>query len=352
MDNLLIPYLNARDESERQQRLDELIQLQAGPAVMHTVRQKLGFRIDPNGRNPTHPDVADLYQEIMIRIIQKLSDLSDSPVGNEIEHFRTYASGVAANACMDHLRSKRPARKHLKDKIRIALIKHPDLAIWRARREYECGFAIWLDLDTPSVSPQKQFSIAEDLSHFRSSRFPHVDVTRVPLTRVLAELFEWVSAPIELGRLVDIVAALMKIEVDENPVTSIDHDQTGLLEPRSREVAIPNSSQVDVVDLLRRIWQSANQLPAEQRDAFCFYVHDDEGNDFFGLLLETGIVTLPELARKFDRSGQEIRRLRSQMPMDAATVAAELNTSVSLANKWRFRAIKRLKNELSPKRRK
>lgn len=348
MDSLLLPYLQATDESERQRHLDELILHQAGPLVMYTLRQKLDLHIDPDGKNASHADAEDLYQEIITRIIQKLIDLRTAPAGNEIEHFRQYASRAAANACMDRLRSKRPVRRQLKDSIRYAVTKHPDLAIWRADRGYECGLAGWLDLDQRSTSRRPRIGIEEELNDFRYSLFSHEDVTKISLTRLLAELFDWIDGPVELDRLVEIVATLLKLEIEVNPVTLIDEDRAGFLESRIGRMSPSNSSALDALHLLRRLWESAKRLPAEQRDSFSFYFQDENGNDLFSLLIEAGIVTLPQLAREFGRSVQEIRRLRPRLPMDGDTVAAELDTSAGQANTWRYRAVKRLKKELLP----
>ncbi len=67
MDQLLLPYLQASDESERQQRLDELLLVHAVPLVRQALRQKLGFYVDQSGINPHNQDAEDLYQEIMTK---------------------------------------------------------------------------------------------------------------------------------------------------------------------------------------------------------------------------------------------------------------------------------------------
>ncbi len=58
-----MPYLQATDESERQEHLDELLLVYAAPVVRHLLRLKLGFRVNPFGVNPHNQDAEDLYQE-------------------------------------------------------------------------------------------------------------------------------------------------------------------------------------------------------------------------------------------------------------------------------------------------
>src|SRR3982074_3290624 len=120
MDNLLLPYLKATDESERQQQLDELLVVYAAPVVRQTLRQKLGFHVNQIGVNPYNPDAEDLYHEIIAKIIELLATLPETP-RTQIEKFEHYVAGIATNACLDYMRSKSPVRTRLKYSIREIL---------------------------------------------------------------------------------------------------------------------------------------------------------------------------------------------------------------------------------------
>ncbi len=347
MDQLLLPYLQATEESERQQRLDELLLLHAAPVIRHILRFRLGFYVDQFGISPYNPDAEDLYQEIMARIIQTLDDLKSASTGSEIEHFRQYTSRVAANTCINFLRAKSPARRRLKDNLRLLLIRHPDFAFWKAEAEFLCGFAVWMGRSRSLSSEPEILRSDEKLADFRSTRFLGENITQAPLSRIIAELFEWIGGPIEIDTMVNLLAALLNVK--DHSVESIDHDGPyPEPEPRVARTEVSTSSTVEEHDLLRRLWQAVKRFPSEQRDAFCFRFQDDSGNDLFSLLIEFGIATLPQIAQGFNRSAQHIRRLRSLMPMDGATAAAELNASRSQVNKWRYLAVKRLKKEILP----
>jgi hypothetical protein len=95
------------------------------------------------------------------------------------------------------------------------------------------------------------------------------------------------------------------------------------------------------------LWRAVIQLPAEQRDAFALSFEDGAGQDLFTVLRAAEIVNWNELADGMGRSIQEVVRLRMRMPMDGASVANELRASRENVYKWRFRAIRRLKMELS-----
>src|SRR2546421_11270724 len=120
MDNLLLPYLKARDESERQSRLDELLIVYAAPVVRRTLRQKLGFHVNQFGVNPYNPDAEDLYHEIISKVIEVVTALPTSP-GTEIEDFGKYVARIAINAGLDYMRSRSPARTRLKYSLREIL---------------------------------------------------------------------------------------------------------------------------------------------------------------------------------------------------------------------------------------
>lgn len=346
MDQLLLPYLQATDDSDRQRHLDELLFAHAAPAVRRTLRRKLGFHVDQFGANPYNQDAEDLYQEVLTKVIQTLDELKSSPKP-EIEHFRQYVSRTAANTCTNYLRAKSPARRRLKDRVRLLLTYHRDFAFWEAEGEFLCGFAAWQgSLRAPSAEREDR-PLAEQLSNALSNRYPTQVPTQIPLLKTVAQLFDLTEGPVEIDTVVNILSTLLKIE--DHALASIDDDLDAEPEPTLVEPAPTDSPDVGPPYLLLRLWQSVKGLPADQRDAFSFRLHDESGDDLFSLLIESRIATLSEIAEIFDRSAQEIRRLRSLMPMDGATVAAELNASRAHVNKWRFRALRRLKEELLPR---
>lgn len=90
MDPLLASYLYSTDQAERQQHLEELLLFYASPVVRQTLRRRLGFYVNQQGRNPHNLDAEDLYQEIMTKIVQTLHELVSPSTKNAIE-----------NACRD-----------------------------------------------------------------------------------------------------------------------------------------------------------------------------------------------------------------------------------------------------------
>jgi DNA-directed RNA polymerase specialized sigma24 family protein len=166
MDNLLLPYLNAKNESERQQRLDELLTVRAAPIVRQTLRRRLGFYVSAQGINESNQDAEDLYQETMTRIVQVLHEPKASSTATDIENFEHYVARIASNICIDFLRAKSPARARLKDSLRDLFRRHKDLASWEYESEILCGFVVWRNTGKTIFSGQASRDIEVKLEAF------------------------------------------------------------------------------------------------------------------------------------------------------------------------------------------
>jgi RNA polymerase sigma factor (sigma-70 family) len=346
MDQLLLPYLSATDESKRQQHLDELLMIHAAPVVRQTLRRRLGFYVSQRGINPHNQGAEDLYQEIMTKVVQALHDLRNTSAKTGIENLKQYVARIASNACNDVLRTKSPARARLKNNLRFILSHHRDFAVWKAEGETLCGFGVWRDSSKSRSSEKQLVDIEERLASFRSTRFPRENIKQVPLTKIVAELFRWIGGPVELDALVNIVATLL--DVKDHPHESVDDDTNQYLEARVADSTLSSSSRLEEQALLRSLWQALKELATEQRDVFCFGFEDESGRDLFTVLLEAEIVTFRELAQQLGRSTETIVGLWSKMPMDDEGIAFEMKTTRAQVYKWRFRALGRLKKGLLP----
>ena len=344
MDNLLLPYLHAGNESERQLRLDELLTIRAAPIVRQTLRRRLGFYVSAQGINANNQDAEDLYQEAMTRIVQVLHELRTPSTKTDIENFEHYVARVASNICIDFLRAKSPARTRLKDSLRDLFRRHNDLVSWEYESEILCGFAVWRNTGKTVFSDQASRDIETKLEAFRLARFSDEDVRVAPLPQIAAELFDWIGGPVEIDVLVRMLASLL--DVRDQPIESLDQLVTPPWDAHFPGSEQSSESNLQAKELLERLWRAIKLLPPEQRDAFCFGFEDQAGQDLFSALLGGGVVTLRDLAKVLGRSVEEVARLRMLVPMDSSTVAAELNATRDNVYKWRFRAVRRLKEEL------
>jgi hypothetical protein len=73
--SFLPAYLHSTDETDQKRLESELLQANAAPLVWRALRQRLGIYVDQSCRGSNHTDAADLYQEAMLRLLQKLGEL-------------------------------------------------------------------------------------------------------------------------------------------------------------------------------------------------------------------------------------------------------------------------------------
>jgi RNA polymerase sigma factor (sigma-70 family) len=339
MDNLLLSLLNAQDEQERQQHLDDLLTIYAAPIIRQVLRQRLGFYVSAQGVSKSHPYAEDLYQEAMTRMVQTLrADLTT------IENFELYIGRVASNICADFLRAKNPRRARLKNALRDVFRRHRDLASWQYQNEVLCGLAAWRNTGKHVVSG---YDDDTKLDGFLSVHFAGEDVRAVSLSRLVAELFDWIGGPVQLDVLVRMVAYLHDIK--EQRIESLDDHVAAEYEVEFRGSVRSTEFDVETNEMLGLMWHVVKRLPPRQRDAFALRFQDPDGRDLFTVLLAAGIVELKDLAEGLGRSVADIMRLWTQIPMDSQTAASELSTSINNIYKWLFHARRKLKVELRGK---
>jgi len=338
MNKPLLRLLNARDEQERQECLDELLTLHVAPIVRQVLLRRLGLYVNARGINENDPDAEDVYQEAMTRMLEVLH--SDQTSLSTIENFEGYVDVVVSNVCFDFLRSKSPARARLKDALRDLFRRHGDLVSWRHGDEILCGFAAWRDTGQPAVSDN---NVEAKMDAFLAAHFADQDARTVPLSRVVTGLLDWTGGPVQMDVLVRMVAYVRGIRDKE--IESWDDHVAADVELEFRRSTPAIEAKVETNEVLERLWCILRHLPPKQRDAFALRFHDDAGRDLFTVLLAARIVDLKGLAEGLGRSVADLARLRTQMPMDSATAAHELRTSRENVYKWKFRAIQTLKAE-------
>jgi RNA polymerase sigma factor (sigma-70 family) len=330
MDNVLVPYLTAANEREREQHLDELLTRHAAPLIRQVLRRKFSF-VSGQGINKNNQDAEDLYQEAITRVVQVLNQLQASSNSAGIENFKAYVARLTSNICIDFLRDKSPTRSRLNTSVRDLLRRHEDFVSWVHNDEILCGFATWRNTGKSTFSDQESRDIEIKLEAFKSARFSDEDVRVAPLLQIVAELFDWIGGPIEVDRLVRMVGYLLKIKDDR--IESLTEQAEARWNANLSVNTESGESHVEAKELLAWLWRA-------------FRFEDPAGQGFFEVLVAAGIVNWDELAQGMGRSVEEVARLTLRMPMDGATAADELGVLPKNVWKWRFRAVQRLKFEL------
>lgn len=345
MDSILRHLLDSKDEAERKRLLDELILVQSAPLVRKVLRQRLGLYITHSGNNPNNPDAEDLYHEIITKLLQRLNEFLAHPDDNPINNYRNLVITTTVNACNDYLRAKSPARARLKNSLRDLLFRHTDFKTWKGKnREQFCGFSSWDGQTNSSATLERIKQLREDPEAFRSDLFPGKNIQSVPLPTLVAGIFKWIGGPIEMDALAELLVVLL--DVREQPVESIEQSD----ERSGRQFVdstVRNDLRLQGKETLKKLWDEIRRLPPEQRDAICLSLADENGNDLWSILVTAEAITLPQLATDLSLSIEQLMNLWEEMPMDSPTLAKRLGATRSQVNKWRFRAMQRLRERMT-----
>lgn len=143
MDPLLLPLWQAADTAEREHLTSELVLSVVAPLTRQIMRLRLGFHINAEGYNPYHQDAADIYQNVLLKILQTLQDRLNNGTLPQITNFRQYVHRVVANACHDYHRARSPLHARFKTFIHYLLTHHTSFAMWREERVTLCGLTGW-----------------------------------------------------------------------------------------------------------------------------------------------------------------------------------------------------------------
>ncbi|MGH9837989.1 MAG: hypothetical protein ACREEM_04320 [Blastocatellia bacterium] len=300
MDSILQYLLDSQDENERERRLEEILSERTSPLIWETIHRRFGHSMKHGGGVP---DPEDIYQSVMLLLMQKLRALLNDPAANEIEIFDQYVRRIASNVCYSYLRQKAPERFRLKNNLRYQLARRPELAIWTGEGDVLlCGLTDW-----PRES-RSTLEVKEILDRVRTR-------PDTPLGELVMEIFKQIGAPIELDDLVEIVAALQGIK-DPKPesLESGDPDlPLRLADERQRA-----DEWLVSRERVWQVWESLRQYPPQQRLAICLKFTDSSGNTLWNLLLDTGLLTPREIAEELGIPLDELISLWGQMDARSA----------------------------------
>jgi len=345
MDSMLKCVLDSKDEAERARLLDELILTHSAPLIRKVLRQRLSLYIGHSGTNPNNPDAEDLYHEIIARLLQRLNDWIGRPEDHPINNYRNLVITITVNACNDYLRGKAPARARLKNSLRDLLLRHRDFKTWKGEnRKQLCGFSSWNGQSNSSGASERIRQLLENPAAFQSDQLPKGNIQSVPLPILVTGIFNWVGRPMEMDALAELLALLL--DVKEQPVESIEqsNEKSGR---QFEDSTISNDLRLQGKETLKKLWDEINQLPPEQRDVIRLSLEDENGNDLWSILLTAEVLTLPQLAADLGLSIERLMYLWERTPMDSPTLAKHLGTTRSQVNKWRFRALRRLRERMA-----
>ncbi|HYY41643.1 MAG TPA: hypothetical protein VE775_02855, partial [Pyrinomonadaceae bacterium] len=144
-DDLLRPFLVARDERAESAALAELVAAHVAPVVRSILGLKLQFYASQSARKFSHPDFEEVYNDVHLHLLRRLRALKADPSGKPISNLRSYVAAVTRTTCDEYLRRKYPQRRYLKDKLRYQLTTRGEFALWEsAEGAWLAGLAGWV----------------------------------------------------------------------------------------------------------------------------------------------------------------------------------------------------------------
>lgn len=359
IDPVLDSFIQAAAGEERDDQLEKLV-LESIPIIRRVLRQRLGFHVNAKGENSRIPDAADLFHEILVRILQRLHSLQIQGSGEEIRDFGAYVSRTAGNACHDYLRERYPLRHLLKNRIRYLLHDRPELVVREhrqgGRRAVHCGLTNWSEDLWRQIPPDARDvgEVEEPLKEWLRKEFgTALNLDSFPLARVLLGILTRIGHPVELDQLVYLVASVRGTR--EWTVESIDEDEN----PLAGSLPDPHpriDQQLEEEELLQRLWEAIRTLPLVQRRIVLLGQGDERGHDLWSLLFEAGTVPLADLSASLELQPIEIAALWAEIPLDTSALATFLNLTRTQVIRWKFYARQQLRKQLlqasSPSRKK
>lgn len=306
LDELLHPYIMAKDDLESQSVVSRLLKKHAEPVIRFVVSYKLNlFSASQSGSQ----DADDILSEVNLGLIETLQQLRANPITRPIRDFRGYVAARAYCACSDYLRKKNPRRLSLKNRIRYVLGRSPGLDLWNRKGEWLCGLAVWRGSgENAPASLQQVESAAMEF-----------DGPAEPL-----ELSRWVfgkvGRPVRLDDLVSVATCLLGI-----PDSAGEDDGTIL--DRLPDLRSNIDSNVERRIHLERVWLEITKLPPRQRSALLLNLTDPSGFGVIALFPVAGIASLPEIAAALDMPPERLAEIWNMLPFDDVTIAKQLEVT-------------------------
>lgn len=314
-DPLLARYLATRDSGEAESLLARLLDEEAAPVIARVLRARTG-RGEAGG---TQDRIAELTSASREELITRLLAARGGEDTTEIRNFGSYVAAVAYNIWARYLRSEKPGRAILLNRVRYLLENRTGqrgFAIWDgAAGERLCGLqSVHVAMPAGASTPKLQL-LAVDVFAVAREAFGGADWHRMDLAELLARLFRWLGHPIELRSLIDALVELLEISDEKVSIDAPSATTTGA------EFVDPRASAIDTLkwtEYLRWLWEEVAHLSLGQRTAFL--LHSDVIREFD----LRGVASLRQIAAALAFSPEQFAAIWPELPQDDAKIAERL----------------------------
>lgn len=347
-DQVLLPLLTAKDDTEYRNILDKLISDHADPVIKTIIRHKLRVSMNqPTGRS-SHYDAEDIYGEVVVNILKRLDEFKSNPGEKTIYDFRNYVAVISHRACSKHYREKYPEYWRLKNRLRYLCSQHSEFSVWEGKgREWLTGLRQWSGNPAYPGSETYRQLILDPGAHLAFTRKINSDNAE-QMSVLVKAIFGYAEAPVVLDDLVTIVAALSGIQMEgDKEFRGEIADAKDLVKDQTN----PILEKMDRVAHLQKIWGEICLLPVKQRCALLLNLRDDDGAGIISLLPITGVVSVRQIAEALEISAEELAKMWNRLPMDDISIADSFGITRQQVINLRKSARERLARRINPSKR-
>ncbi len=334
MDALLLPYLQASDETEAQRSLSALITEQAEPIIHILVTRKLGF--STGGKREEEDDVCS---EILVQLLARLHALRADPSQTPIADFRAYVAGTSYRCCAAYMREQHPQRWSVTNRVRYLLTRQPQFGLWQNEHgDWMGGFIGWEPelRSRHRLSPDQVYALLGGALPSALQGIPDATLRRVSAAEQMEALLTWADTFIALDDLVTIFAHWWGLQDHHH------HDITRRERPDPRR---PLATQLEQRNYLQKLWQEIKELPVRQCQALLLQMQSERGQSALLLLPVLQIASLRQIAEAMQMPAEELAQLWHQLPLDDERIAAYLHVTRRQVINLRLAARERLQRK-------
>lgn len=170
----------------------------------------------------------------------------------------------------------------------------------------------------------------------------------INLAELLDSIFKFLNAPVELDRLVTVVADLQGVkDLPQQPAAGGDEDEGEQFE-LTPDPRVDVGREVEQRIYVERLWEEICQLPLRQRAALLLNLKGAAAADAIALFPLTGVASIRQIAAALEIEAEEFASLWRELPLDDAAVAARLGVTrqqvINLRKSARERLTRRMKD--------
>lgn len=346
IDAVLLPFVQARDEAVSEQLLAQLVVDHAEPIIRNIVKHKLRVATGSSSDSRSGEDAEDMRSEVLLQLLSRLGELKENPDEKYINNFEGYVAAITYSAWHEHLRRKHPQRHMLKNKLRYLLTHRATFAVWEGEdRQLLCGLAGWTNQKSAIAASRRIKELAVGPEACERAGLSAHDLQRWDLASVVAAIFKYLGAGVDLDDLVKLIAQWTG--VSDQAQHGVADDET---EDPFERVADPRElidTELQRRTYLRRLWAEIRELKPHQRAALLLNLRDEDGGDVVSVFPVAGIATIGEIADALAMSAERLAALWNDLPLDDITISGLLSVTrqqvINLRKSARERLARRMR---------